>query len=190
MNKTKLMLAGAVVALMGLFSGCDKPNEALLIAGANTAGNIALSAWFAIDDPGCEVKDSLKGVVTVVGEGAKGVAEGESYVNALYPAVQNMIAAHASLTDAQKNLANVGAGVVLSGLDSYIGSNDSLKGNVELVSKVVSAFCKGCVTALAMSDTCRNAKVLKSASYIMKAKYSPSAKAFMISNPIIPSQGK
>ena len=63
MRKTRTtILAGAlacVAAAVLLVTGCT-PSETVILAAANTAGNLGLSAWFAIDDPDTKVKAALE----------------------------------------------------------------------------------------------------------------------------------
>ena len=174
----KKLIIVATALFMG-FAGCT-PNETVLLAGANTAGNLGLSAWFAIDDPDANVKTVLKDVVTLVGDSAGTVADGGSYVEALTPAVQKFVAERDGLTNAQKNLINVGASVILGTLDTFVSSNEELKGNATLVSKVVSAFCTGCLTAIDRSEDCCSDKALKKAHANMQMKYDAKAKAFTV----------
>lgn len=164
---------------LAMFTGCT-PNETVLLAAANTAGNLGLSAWFAIDDPDTAVKSTLKDVVTLVGNSAGAVAEGGSYVEALTPAIQEFVAKREGLTGAQKNLINTGASVVLGTLDTFIDSNQELKGNAALVTKVVASFCKGCLTAIERSEDCCSYKALKKAHLNTKMRYDARAKAFTV----------
>ena len=181
----KLILTAAVAcgaALTTFFTGCEPPNETVLVAAANTAGNLGLSAWFAIDDPDAEVKTALKDVVTLVSDGASQVSAGGSYIDALTPAIQKFVAANDRLNPAQKNLINTGASVMLSALDTFIDANPEVKTNAALVSKVVAAFCRGCLTAIERSndcDNCRDCSPQKKAHRIMQMKYGVAAKAFL-----------
>jgi len=182
MKSVKAMLTAAVVAVaatMAFLTGCE-PNETVLLAAANTAGNLGLSAWFAIDDPDEDVKTVLKDVVTIVNTGASQVGEGGSYVDALTPVVQDVIARNDKLTPAQKNLINTGASVILSTLDTFIASNPKVKDNAALASKVVAAFCQGCLTAISRSEDCADCKPLKKAHKIIQMKYDVTAKAFVV----------
>lgn len=175
------VVAGAA-AMSALFTGCEPPNETVLVAAANTAGNLGLSAWFAIDDPDAEVKEVLKDVVTLVSDGASQVSEGGSYIDALTPAVQKFVAENDKLNPAQKNLINVGASVMLSALDTFIDANPEVKTNATLVTKVVASFCRGCLTAIKRSndcDNCRDCSPQKKAHRIMQMKYGATAKAFL-----------
>jgi hypothetical protein len=170
--------AACALALTALFTGCE-PNESTLIAAANTAGNLGLSAWFAIDDPDATVKESLRDVVTLVSNGASSVGGGGTYIDALTPAIQKFVAENDKLNPAQKNLINTGASVILSALDTFIDSKPELKGDAALVSKVVAAFCKGCLTAIERSEDCCSARSLKRAHQVIRMKYAVSAKAFV-----------
>lgn len=168
----------AAAAVAAVISGCT-PDETTLLTAANTAGNLGLSAWFAIDAPDAEVKTALKDVVTLVNDGASRVGAGETYVDALAPVVQDVVARHDRLTPAQKNLINTGAAVILSALDTFVDANPRVKGNAELASKVVSAFCRGCLTAINRSEDCCSDRALKKAHQIIRMQYDASAKAFV-----------
>ena len=182
MLKTRrTILAGAFACMAAaavLVTGCE-PNETVLLAAANTAGNLGLSAWFAIDDPDCEVKDALKDVVTAVQDGASRVGEGGTYVDALTPVIQDLVARNDKLTGAQKNLINTGAAVILGTLGTFMDSNAKVKGNAELASKVVASFCRGCITAIERSDNCTIDRALKKAHAVVQMKYDVKAKAFV-----------
>lgn len=173
--------AAAAASACTLLTGCE-PSDSILVAAANTAGNLALSAWFAIDAPDCDVKHTLKEVVSMVEKGAGTIGEGGSYVDALAPAVQGFIASRDDLTPAQKNLINTGSMVLLGALDSFIASKPELKGNAERASKVVAAFCSGCLTAIARTndDNCYADVALKKAHTAIRMQYDAKAKAFVV----------
>jgi hypothetical protein len=182
MLKTRRTILASAFACMAtaavLVTGCE-PNETVLLTAANTAGNLGLSAWFAIDDPDCEVKEALKYVVTAVQEGASRVGEGGTYVDALTPAIQDIVAQNAKLTGAQKNLINTGAAVILGTLDTFMYSNAAVKSNAELASKVVASFCRGCLTAIERSDNCTD-MALKKAHQVIQMRYDAQVKAFVV----------
>ena len=180
--KLKSILVAAAVAVasaLTLVTGCT-PNDTVLIAAANTAGNLGLSAWFAIDDPDPQVKSALKDVVTMVGASASAVGDGGSYVDALTPAIQEFVAKRDGLTPVQKNLINTGASVVLGTLDTFLDSTQEVKGNAERVSKVGAAFCKGCLNAIERSEDCCSAKALKKAHQVIRMQYDSNVKAFTV----------
>lgn len=177
MNRIMKAMAATVSAAVVLLSGCDT-SEATLTMAANTAGNLGISAWFAIDDPDATVKDTLKTVVGTVAQASVKVGEGESYVSALTPLIQADVAKNDRLTNAQKNLINTGASVVLSGLDTFIASNEKVKTNAELLSKVVAAFGRGCLTAIERSETTVAAQAIRKAHAAIRMKYRSGAKAF------------
>ena len=178
--KAKSLLTAALVALAAsaLVTGCET-DETTILAAANTAGNLGLSAWFAIDAPDAEVKTALKDVVTLVNDGASRVGAGETYVDALAPVVQDVVARHDKLTPAQKNLINTGAAVILSALDTFVDANPRVKENAELASKVVAAFCRGCLTAIDRSEGCLSSLAIKRAHRVIRMQYDPAAKAFV-----------
>ena len=51
--------------------------------------------------------------------------------------------------------------VVLNGIDTFMDANPKVKEDGELVSKVVSSFCKGCLTVLNMPEDCPECKRAK-----------------------------
>ena len=177
MSKARTITAAVVSATIMLLAGCDTSETTLTMA-ANTAGNLGISAWFAIDDPDDTVKETLKTVVDTVTQASVKVGDGESYVSALTPLIQADVAKNEKLTNAQKNLINTGASVVLSGLDTFIDSNEKVKTNAELLSKVVAAFGKGCLTAIERSESSVAAQSIKKAHEAIGMKYHPRAKAF------------
>jgi hypothetical protein len=177
MNKARTITAAVVSATIMLLAGCDTSETTLTMA-ANTAGNLGISAWFAIDDPDDTVKETLKTIVDTVTQASVKVGDGESYVSVLTPLIQADVAKSEKLTNAQKNLINTGASVVLSGLDTFIDSNEKVKTNAELLSKVVAAFGKGCLTAIERSESSVAAQSIKKAHEAIGMKYHPRAKAF------------
>jgi len=182
MHKIKCTLiaaATAVASAVAFVAGCT-PDDDALIAAASTAGNLGLSAWFAIDDPDPKVKATLKDVVTMIGDSASTVGAGASYVDALTPAIQEFVARREGLTAAQKNLINVGSLVALGALDTFMASHKDIQDNAEKVSKVVAAFCSGCRTAIARSEDAAAAKALKKAHEAIGMKYDATAKAFAL----------
>ncbi len=177
MDRIMKTMAAAFAAAAVLLAGCDTSETTLTMA-ANTAGNLGVSAWFAIDDPDATVKETLKTVIATVTQASVKVADGESYVTALTPLVQADVAGNEKLTNAQKNLINTGASVVLSGLDTFIGSNEKVKTNAALLSKVVAAFGQGCLTAIERSDASVAAQSIRKAHAAIRMKYRAGAKAF------------
>lgn len=158
-----LMLGATVVAA----TGCD-PDESVIIAGASTAGNLALSTWFAIDVPDAPVIDVLDEIVGRVAAAADSIGTGESCIDAVLPQLQKAIADHTKLTPAQRNLVNTGAVVVLNGIDAYIATNERIRGNVALTSRVVAAFVSGCRTALGVIGTAQGGRIVKAHSLISR----------------------
>lgn len=166
MNRREMLalLAGASVVAA---AGCD-PDESAIVAGANTAGNLALSTWFAIDVPDTSVINALDEIVGIVSDATVNLGAGESFVDAVLPQLQKAITAHSKLTAAQRNLVNTGAVVVLNGLDAYIATNERVRGNVALASKVVAAFVSGCRTALRVVYPAQSARIMKAHSLIAR----------------------
>lgn len=177
MNKFTALLAAALVAATTVITGCEK-DETALLAAANTAGNIAVSAWFAIQEPDGQVKTVLKDVVTLTVSASGKIGEGESYVNALTPVVQEVIAKHDELTPAQKNLINLGSSVILSNIDVFIDSKPELKGNAELVSRCVAEFGKGCLIAIERSENTLAAQSLHYAHAMGRLSFDAKTKSF------------
>ena len=141
----------AAVTLM--FTGCE-PNETTLIAAANTAGSIGMLTWFSIDNPDPQVKAVLKDIVGYVTDATVAVGEGQTYLDSILPAVQEIVAKQEKLNDYQKTLIHAGSVVILNGIDTYLAANEKVKANAELVGKVVGAFGKGCLTVLNMPEDC------------------------------------
>ena len=175
--KSKTVIAAAALAVAATLAGCDK-SETTLLAAANTAGNLALSTWFAIEEPDGQVKTALKEIVAVTVDASAKIGGGESYVNALTPVVQEIASSYTGITPAQRNLVNVGASVILSGIDTYIDSNERLRTNAELASKVVAEFGKGCLTALERSENSPAAQSIRQAHRVMSLRYDVEANAF------------
>ena len=137
---------------MTFLIGCDL-NEQALITSASTAGQLSQLVWFSIDNPDPEVKAVLKDVVTKVTSSSVKVAEGETYLEAILPEVQEIALKQDKLNDYQKTLINAGSVIILNGIDTFIASNEKVKNNAELVSKVVASFGKGCLMVLNMPET-------------------------------------
>ena len=153
----KKMIITMVAALSMLFTGCD-PSESTLVGAANTAGSIAMLTWFSIDNPDPQVKAVLKDVVGYVTTATVAVGEGKTYLDSVLPAVQDIILKQEKLNDYQKTLINAGSVVILNGIDTYLATNEKVKANAELVSKVVAAFGKGCQSVLNLPEDCPECK--------------------------------
>lgn len=150
------------LALMLTFlTGCEPMSESALIATANTAGQLCQLTWFSIDDPDCEVKAALKDIVTTVTTTSVQVAEGATYLEAILPSVQELALKQEKLNEYQKTLINAGAVVILNGIDTFLATNEKVKTDAALVSKVVGAFGKGCLVVLNMKDDCCEIKRAK-----------------------------
>lgn len=156
----KKLIITMLAAIGLLFTGCT-PSEDTLVAAANTAGTIGMLTWFSIDDPDPAVKATLKEVITYVDGATVKVAEGDTYLDSLLPYIQKFVAEQEKLTDYQKQLINAGSVVILNGIDTFMASNPKVKKDAELVSKVVSAFCKGCLTVLNMPEDCEECRRAK-----------------------------
>lgn len=140
-----------------MLSGCT-PNETTLVTAANTAGTIGFLTWFSIDNPDVTTKNTLKEVITYVNSATVKVAEGDTYLDTLLPYVQKFVGENEKLTDFQKQIINAGSVVLLNGIDTFMDANPKIKADAELVTKVVSAFCKGCLTVLNMPEDCPECK--------------------------------
>lgn len=151
--KMKKMIMGmiAAVAMLCGICGCDW-NETTVTATANTAGNLTMLTWFSIDNPDTQVKEVLKEVVTKVTSTTVKVGEGATYMEAVLPEVQAIALKQEKLNDYQKTLINAGAVVILNGIDTFLATNEKVKTDAALVSKVVGAFGKGCLTILNMGE--------------------------------------
>ena len=149
----KKLIIAMFTAFTVLFTGCE-PNEATLVGAAQTTGSIAMLTWFSIDNPDQQVKAVLKDIVGSITTASVAVGEGETYLDAVLPQVQEIALKQKHLNDYQKTLINAGAVVILNGIDTYLATNEKVKKNAELVSKVVAAFGKGCASVLNMPDDC------------------------------------
>ena len=149
----KKLIVTLMAAVTMVFTGCE-PNETTLIAAANTAGSIGMLTWFSIDNPDPQVKAVLKDIVGYVTDATVAVGEGQTYLDSILPAVQEIVAKQEKINDYQKTLIHAGSVVILNGIDTYLAANEKVKANAELVGKVVGAFGKGCLTVLNMPEDC------------------------------------
>lgn len=149
----KKIIIPIIAMAMAFITGCDM-NESATISTANTAGNLTMLTWFSIDNPDCEVKAVLKEVIGKVTSASVSVGEGNTYLDSVLPEIQNLAIGKDNLTDYQKTLISSGSVIILNGIDTFLASNEKVKGNAELVSKIVGAFGKGCLTVLNMKDDC------------------------------------
>ena len=155
----KKLIITMCAAATFLFAGCDW-NESAIVSAANSAGSIAMLTWFSIDDPDAEVKAVLKDVVTSVTTATVQVAEGKTYLDSILPQIQELVL-KTKLNDYQKTLVNAGSVVLLNGIDTFLATNAKIKEDAELVSKVVAAFGKGCLSVLNMKDDCPECQYAK-----------------------------
>ena len=149
----KKIIITMVAAFAMLFTGCD-PDETTVVGAANTAGSIAMLTWFSIDNPDPQVKAVLKDVVGKVTSATVAVGEGKTYLDSVLPEIQDFVLKQEKLNDYQKTLINAGSVVILNGIDTYLATNEKVKKNAELVSKVVAAFGKGCLSVLNLPEDC------------------------------------
>lgn len=149
-----------MAALTMLFSGCEW-NETAITQTATTTGSIAMLTWFSIDNPDPEVKAVLKEVVGKITTASVAVGEGKTYLETVLPEIQELALKQEKLNDYQKTLINAGAVVILNGIDSFLASNEKVKSNAELVSKVVAAFGNGCLVVLNMNEDAKEVKRAK-----------------------------
>ena len=151
----------AMLASVTMFmSGCNW-NETAVTTTATTAGQIAMLTWFSIDNPDPQVKAVLKDVVGKITTTSVDVAAGKTYLDSVSPAVYEIIAKQEKLNDYQKALINAGSVVILNGIDTFLATNEKVKANAELVSKIVAAFGKGCLSVLNMPENCPECKKAK-----------------------------
>ena len=122
---------------------------------------IAMLTWFSIDNPDVQVKTVLKEVMGKITTTSVDVAAGKTYLDSVSPAVYEIIAKQEKLNDYQKALINAGSVVILNGIDTFLATNEKVKANAELVSKIVAAFGKGCLSVLNMPDNCPECKRAK-----------------------------
>lgn len=146
----KLLVAILAIGTIGI-TGCDVTEEQLVI-GAETAGELTMLTWFSIDNPDAEVKAVLKEVIGKITSASVKVGEGETYLEAVLPEIQDFVLKRTDLNEYQKALINSGSVIVLNGIDMYLDKNEKVKENVVLVNKVVGAFGKGCLKVLAMEE--------------------------------------
>ena len=154
--KKLLITMMAAVALM--FSGCEW-SETTITTTANTAGSIAMLTWFSIDNPDQAVKAVLKDVVNHITKATVAVGEGKTYLESLLPEIQAIALKQEKLNDYQKTLINAGAVVILNGIDTYIATNEKVKKDATLASKVVAAFGNGCLSVLNLPEDCPECQV-------------------------------
>ena len=147
----KKLICALVASATILFSGCDM-NEQQLIATANTTGTIAMLTWFAVDNPDTAVKTALKEIVSAIEKSSVDVGSGKTYIESVLPEIQEMAIKMQGLSEYQKAIINAGSVIILNGIDTFLDKNQEVKKNVELVNKVVAAFCDGCLTVLKMED--------------------------------------
>lgn len=143
----KKLIVTLIASVTMLFTGCDMSEEQLVVT-ANTTGKVAMLTWFAVDNPDTSVKSGLRVVIGSIEKASVDVGSGKTYLESVLPEIQNIIIQMHDINEYQKELINIGSIVVLSGIDTYLDNNPDIKTNVELVNKVVAAFCGGCMEVL------------------------------------------
>lgn len=152
----KLMCVIATMCGM-MFSGCDFNEQATLNA-TTVAGTLAVTTWFAIDDPGDIVKAKMQEVIVIIKDMSK---EGVSNLDAIYPVIEQKVVSDVKLTDIQKQLILSGSTIILGALDEVFIQKPEIAQNSENVKKYIYAFCNGCDIALKLdgnSTTIKNSK--------------------------------
>lgn len=155
MKTIGLILVCCLISLMPVaISGCDFSETSAMTA-TNVAGTVAITAWFAIDDPGDAVKDKMQDVLGII----KSVtADGNSHLDSIYPIIENKIINDDKLTAPQKQLVLSGSVIILGALDEVFIQKPEIAEDRENVNKYITSFCNGCLTALKMNSDSSSVK--------------------------------
>lgn len=155
-NKIKIfiLVLAAVLIPTFTFTGCDI-SESASLAITKTSGTLAISTWFAFDDPGTEVKTKMTEVIDSIIECSEVMQAGQSYLDTIYPKLQLEVEAK---NPQYASLILSGSIVVLTGLDELVNMNENIKNNRDTARKYVLAFCKGAKDGLTMAETSVTAK--------------------------------
>jgi len=146
MKKTLIGLCAGMLML----AGCDW-NEGVALVATQAAGKLAMTTWFAVDDPGVEVKSALKNAVGII---QSAEVEGATYKETLFPEIVKLVdTKYPELDDFKKQLIESGAIIVLGGIDQLFINNEKLASNRDLARKYISAFCAGVNAALVAAET-------------------------------------
>ena len=155
----KKMLTCMLAAVVLVFTGCEYDENAAINT-TKTAGTLALTAWFAIDDPGATVKSNLTEVVNII---STVTVTNSTYIDTVYPVVVKYVDKTDKLTQPQKTLIESGSLIILSGIDQLFIRYPEMSKNRDIERKFVNAFCEGCIVALKLNNDDTNIVMSKKA---------------------------
>jgi len=144
--------AALTVSLAFLFTGagCDLSDAQISVIAQN-AGLGAAVTWIAYDNPDTNAIDLVEGVLDVIYEKSSGIATGETYTAAIYPAIEKF-ASSSEVPPQYKPIVLAGSLSMLNGLDLLFALNPNWSTQEGLALKVVKSFCLGAKQGLSLSE--------------------------------------
>jgi hypothetical protein len=150
MKKLMSMVMIGLAMIAGV-TGCDM-NKDQIKSTCQIAGTAAVYGWLANDNPTDAQKAQVIETLAVVQSSLDGVGT-NTYVEVIFPLVQNYVTASPKIPAKDKPLVMMGALAVLSGIDMVFKSNPEWKADVDNVNSYVSAFIKGANSVLVLPCT-------------------------------------
>lgn len=149
-NKIKIFLAVLAIILVPTFTftGCDL-NESASLAITKSSGTLAVTTWFAFDNPNDEVKTKMVEVINSIIECSETMSSGGNYLDTIYPKLKLEIE---KKEIKYSSLILSGSIAILTGLDELVNMNEDIRNNRDTARKYVLAFCKGAQDGLTLSN--------------------------------------
>lgn len=145
----KLMSMLAALAVCFYIVGCTPEQEK---ATAKQLGLAAAVTWVSVDNPTQEDIASMKGVITKIQEACcTNCSTDVSYYARVYPLVDEYITAN--VKPASQPMARLGAGFLLTSMDTAFAMNPSWKANTDKATAIVESFCEGAQSGLVLAPT-------------------------------------
>ncbi|MEN6623115.1 MAG: hypothetical protein ABFD50_16400 [Smithella sp.] len=152
MKKLMSLLMGVLILFgISLNTGCDKkPDDIRAIM--NAAGVGVAYGWISFDNPTDEQKAQVTEVLSAVQNTIEGVGT-NTYVEVIYPKVQEYVAASTKIKEKDKPLVLAGSLAMLSGIDVTFRTHPEWKADVDNVGSYVKSFISGANSILALPCT-------------------------------------
>ena len=141
---------GVLLASTIFAGGCDY-DEASLLRITKTSGMLAVTTWFAFDNPDSEVKNEVATIIDDIMTSSEIIEAGDTYLDVVYPQIVLRVDQDPDIKDQYKPLIKSGSIVILSGLDELIAMNPDIQKDRDTARKYVQAFCDGAKSGLLLN---------------------------------------
>lgn len=160
----------AATLMVFAIGGCEY-DEAAMLRITKTSGMLAITTWFAFDNPDKEVKNEVATIIDDIVSASEQIQAGDTYLDVIYPQIVLRVDQDTKIKDQYKPLIKSGSIVILSGLDELIAMNPEIQKDRDVARKYVMAFCDGAKSGLLLNAA--NASMQRAAkAYSLRMKLS------------------